>query len=390
MKNLIPITLLVSFILLYSCFATTDKRLLENAKKEVVPPSARIGSTLSKSEFDRYYKVSESFFDLYLKPSGFNGAMLVAKNGQIVFEKYAGFKHLNERDSIDQNTTFHLASISKTFTGMAVLKLWEDGKLDINNEVSTYLTGFNYPGVTVKTLLNHRSGLPNYVHIMEEKGWDTKILVTNQDVLQFLITRKNDLLVGKPDHGFSYCNTNYALLALIIEKVSGKPYKDYLKETFFAPLQMENTFVYTPEMEATVVPSYNWRRQKEPFTFLDAVYGDKNIYSTPRDMLKWDIGLSSGLLFKPATLEAAYTGYSNEKPGVKNYGLGWRLYLYPDQKKIIYHNGWWHGNNTVFTRLVQDSATVIILGNKYNRRIYDAKKLFTAFGNYEGNTAGED
>jgi hypothetical protein len=76
---------------------------------------------------------------------------------------------------------------------------------------------------------------------------------------------------------------------------------------------------------------------------------------------------------------------------VKNYGLGWRLYLYPDNKKIVYHNGWWHGNNTVFTRLVDDSATVIILGNKYNRRIYDAKKLYTAFGNYDGNgVGGED
>ena len=388
MKNIISFTLLIT--LLYGCFATTDKRLIDNAKKTDVPISASNASSLSKADFDKYYKVSESFFDLYLKPSGFNGAMLVAKNGQIVFEKYAGFKHLEERDSINMNTPFHLASISKTFTGMAICKLWEEGKLDINSEVSAYLQGFNYPGVTVKTLLNHRSGLPNYVHVMEEKGWDKKVMVTNQDVLQFLITRKNDLLVGKPDRGFAYCNTNYALLAMIIEKVSGKTYKDYLKDTFFGPLQMDNTFIFSPEMENIVVPSYNWRRQKEPFTFLDGVYGDKNIYSTPRDMLKWDIGLSSGHLFKPETLEAAYTGYSNEKPGVRNYGLGWRLYLYPNKKKIIYHNGWWHGNNTVFTRLIQDSATVIILGNKYNRRIYDAKKLFTAFGNYDGNTAGDE
>ena len=388
MKNLITLTLLTIFLL--GCFATTDKRIVEKAKKEEVPAGARAGSTLSKADFDRYYKVSESFYDLYLKPSGFNGAMLVAKNGQIVFEKYAGFKHLEERDSIDMNTTFHLASVSKTFTGMAICKLWEDGKLDINNEVSVYLEGFNYPGVTVKTLLNHRSGLPNYVHVMEEKGWDKKTMISNQDVLQFMITRKKDLMVGKPDRAFSYCNTNYALLALIIEKVSGKAYKDYLKESFFTPLQMDNSFVFLPEMESTVVPSYNWRRQKEPFTYLDAVYGDKNVYSTPRDMLRWDIGLSSGKLFKPETLEAAYTGYSKEKPGVKNYGLGWRMYEYPNNKKIIYHNGWWHGNNTVFTRLIQDSATVIILGNKYNRRIYDAKKLFTAFGNYDGNTPGED
>jgi len=388
MKNLITLTLLTIFLL--GCFATTDKRIVEKAQKEEVPAGARLGSTLSKADFDRYYKVSESFYDLYLKPSGFNGAMLVAKNGQIVFEKYAGFKHLEERDSIDMNTTFHLASVSKTFTGMAICKLWEDGNLDINNEVSVYLQGFNYPGVTVKTLLNHRSGLPNYVHVMEEKGWDKKTMITNQDVLQFMITKKKDLMVGKPDRGFSYCNTNYALLALIIEKVSGKAYKDYLKESFFTPLQMDNSFVFLPEMESTVMPSYNWRRQKEPFTYLDGVYGDKNVYSTPRDMLRWDIGLSSGKLFKPETLEAAYTGYSNEKPGVKNYGLGWRMYNYPNNKKIIYHNGWWHGNNTVFTRLIQDSATVIILGNKYNRRIYDAKKLFTAFGNYDGNTSGED
>jgi CubicO group peptidase (beta-lactamase class C family) len=388
MKNLIPLTLLAIF--LHGCYATTDKRILKEAANEEVPAAARLASTLSKSDFDKYYKVSESFFDLYLKPSGFNGAMLVAKNGQIVFEKYAGFKHLEERDSIDMNTPFHLASISKTFTGMAVCKLWEDGKLDINDEVSKYLQGFNYPGVTIKSMLSHRSGLPNYVHVMEEKGWDKKKMATNEDVLQFLISRKMDLMVGTPNRAFSYCNTNFALLALIIEKVSGMKYNEYLKTTFFQPLKMENTFVFTPELENSVLPSYNWRRQKEAFTFLDGVYGDKNIYSTPRDMLKWDIGLTYGNLFKPSTLEAAYTGYSNEKPGVRNYGLGWRLYLYPNEKKIIYHNGWWHGNNTVFTRLIQDSATVIILGNKYNRRIYDAKKLFTAFGNYDGNTAGED
>jgi hypothetical protein len=94
-------------------------------------------------------------------------------------------------------------------------------------------------------------------------------------------------------------------------------------------------------------------------------------------------------LFQKETLDAAYTGYSNEKPGVKNYGLGWRLYIYPDNRKIIYHNGWWHGNNAVFTRLVDDSATVIILGNKFNKRIYDAKKLYTAFGAYNAQP-GED
>jgi CubicO group peptidase (beta-lactamase class C family) len=386
MKNVLSFLMAV---LLMGCFATTDKRIVDKAKTELVPAGLLASSSLSGADIEKFYKVSQSFYDLYLKPSGFNGAMIVAKNGQVVFEKYSGFQHLSLRDSITASTPFHLASVSKTFTGMAVLKLWEEGKLDIEQEVSTYLKGFNYPGVTVKTLLNHRSGLPNYVHVMEEKGWDTHKMVTNDDVLNFMITRKSDLMVGEPDRSFSYCNTNYALLALIIERVSGKTYANFLSETFFKPLGMENSFVFAPGMETTVLPSYNWKNQEEPFTYLDGVYGDKNIYATPRDMLKWDIGLTYGKLFKPETLAAAYSGYSNEKPGIKNYGLGWRLYLYPDQRKIIYHNGWWHGNNTVFTRLVDDSATVIILGNKYNRRIYDAKKLYTAFGSYEAATGDE-
>lgn len=377
-------------VLLMGCFATTDKRIVDKAKKEVIPQGLLESSSLSREDVQKYFSVTQSFYDLYLKRSGFNGAMLVAKKGQIVFEKYDGFKHLDGRkDSIDANTPFHLASVSKTFTGMAVCKLWEEGKLDINNEVSNYLPGFNYPGVTVKTLLNHRSGLPNYVHVMEEKGWDKKQQVTNEDVLNFLIQRKGDLLVGRPDRNFTYCNTNYALLALVVEKASGKKFGQYLKESFFVPLGMENTFVFEAGMEGSVLPSHNWKNQEEAFTYLDLVYGDKNIYSTPRDMLKWDIGLTYGNLFKKQTLDSAYTGYSNEKPGVKNYGLGWRLYLYPDNKKIVYHNGWWHGNNTVFTRLVDDSATVIILGNKYNRRIYDAKKLYSAFGSYDAQSGDE-
>lgn len=382
MKNLFVSALII--LLFNGCFGTSDKKIIDRARKSTVPEGMGSASSLPKAEFEKYYKVSQSFFDLYLKRSGFNGAMMVAKNGQIVFEKYEGVKVFGQRDSLDMHTPFHLASVSKTFTAMAVLKLWEEGKLNIEDEASIHLPGFNYPGVTVKTLLNHRSGLPNYVHVMEEKGWDRKQTVTNQDVLQFLIDKKSQLNVGRPDRSFTYCNTNYALLALIIEKTSGMNYRDYLKKTFFEPLGMENSFVYSPDMENQVLPSYNWRNQKEAFTYLDVVYGDKNIYSTPRDLLKWDVALSSGGLFKPETLEAAYRGYSFEKPGVKNYGLGWRLYLYPDKRKIVYHNGWWHGNNTVFTRLVEDSATIIILGNKYNRRIYDAKKLYTAFGNYEG------
>jgi hypothetical protein len=346
-------------------------------------------SILSESS-KRYAGIAEEFYRNELLPSKFNGAMLVAKGGNIIFEKYSGFQHLEVKDLIDENSSFHLASVSKTFTGMAICKLWEEGKLNLTDSVSNYLIGFNYPGVTIKTLLNHRSGLPNYVHTLKEKEYLGKKMVTNQDVLTFLIKNRKLLPVGRPDRDFNYCNTNYALLALIIEKVSGMTFSQYLTTTFFDPLEMKHTYVFTPDMEDKVMPSYNWKSQKEPFMYLDGVYGDKNIYSTPRDMLKWDSVLTFGKMFKPETLEAAYKGYSNEKTGIKNYGLGWRLYLYPNNKKIIYHYGWWHGNNTFFSRMVNDSVTIIVLGNRFNKNIYETRKLYAAFGSRELNISEEE
>jgi CubicO group peptidase (beta-lactamase class C family) len=169
---------------------------------------------------------------------------------------------------------------------------------------------------------------------------------------------------------------------LLLEKVSGVKFPQLLQQIFFTPLEMKNTFVFDTTMLQQVNPSYDWRGRIMPFNFLDAVYGDKNIYTTPRDLLNWDRGLSSGKLFTEKTLEAAFTPYSNEKPGIRNYGLGWRMNVYPDGKKMIYHNGWWHGNNAAFIRLVKDSATIIVLGNKFNRGIYHAKDMANLFANY--------
>jgi CubicO group peptidase (beta-lactamase class C family) len=211
-------------------------------------------------------------------------------------------------------------------------------------------------------------------------------------VLSFLITRKKNLQnIGKPNKGFTYCNTNFALLALLIEKVSGEKYGSFLQETFFAPLQMKHTFVYNNSRDSgKVTMSYDYRGKLIPLNFLDCVYGDKNIYSTPRDLLLWDRALTGGSLFTQKTLKEAYTPYSNEKPGVRNYGLGWRMNNFPSGKKMIYHNGWWHGNNAAFIRLLEDSATIVVLGNKYNRGIYHAKDLANLFGNYFGTGEEEE
>jgi CubicO group peptidase (beta-lactamase class C family) len=338
---------------------------------------------LSAADMARYKGACELWYDTMLKNRGFNGGILVAKNGNIVFENYMGTGHLKSTDTVTGKTPFHIASVSKTFTAMAVLKLAQEGKLNLDDEFVKYFPQFNYPGVTIRSLLNHRSGLPNYVHFMEKAGWDKKRYLENTDVLNYLVDHKSTLAnIGRPDTRFSYCNSNYALLALLIEKIGAMSYARYMQEAFFKPLQMHNSFVFDTSMLQTVIPSYDWKGELIPYNFLDVVYGDKNIYSTPQDLLTWDKALYSGKLFTDSSLMEAFAPYSNERPGIRNYGLGWRMNIYPNGKKMLYHNGWWHGNNASFIRLLDDSATIIVVGNKFNRNIYHARELAALFGDY--------
>jgi CubicO group peptidase (beta-lactamase class C family) len=339
---------------------------------------------LTGPEAERYTVMTEHFFDPMLA-GRFNGSILVAKNGVVLYEKYKGFRDpRHHQDSITSHTAFHLASISKTFTAMSVLKLWQDGKLDIHDPVSKYLTGFPYPAVTIQSLLDHRSGLHNYVHYMDRPGMDRHTFLRNQDVLQYIIDHPNarEIFSGQANRHFEYSNTNYALLALVIEKVSGLPYPDYLSRTFFQPLGMQDTYVCTATDSGRSMLSYYQSGRPFPMQFLDQVYGDKNVYSTVRDMYKWDQALRSGQLFSKGVLDSAYSGYSFEKPGQHNYGLGWRMLLIPNGKKLIYHNGWWHGNRTVFVRMLDEDATIIALSNNDYKNVYSAKRLCDLFGDY--------
>ena len=371
-----PLSLAILF------FGCADNKKAKEASRAIPTATAATTSTLSPTELRHYKSIAEKFFDSMLGRGRFNGSILVAKNGEVIYEKYSGFRDPRvRRDSITPSTSFHLASVSKTFTGMAILKLAQEGKLALEDTVSKHLPGFPCQGVTIKTLLNHRSGLPNYVHYMEKLGWDKKRLITNQDVLDFIIARHCEIQIGPPDRSFSYYNTNYVLLVLI-EKVSGQFYGDYLKFAFFEPLGMKDTYVFTIADSAKSLPSFFYSGRMYGFDFLDLVYGDKNIYSTVRDLLKWDQALHNGGLFTKESLDAAYAGYSFERPGINNYGLGWRMFLLRNGKKFIYHNGWWHGNRTAFYRLLDENVTIIALSNNDSKKVYNTKKLADLFGNY--------
>ncbi|MDI9365411.1 MAG: serine hydrolase domain-containing protein [Flavobacterium sp.] len=357
---------------------------------------------ITPKEKEYYAALIAPLYQSMLLQKGFNGAIIAAKNGEIVFEDYHGLYNYKTKDSITALTPFHIASTSKTFTAMVILHLMEQGKLNIEDNVKQYLPTFPYANITIKNLLTHRSALANYVHFMDggstiqtirkknKKGKTITVrrvisnkkaafkgIASNNDVLQYMIDHKI-ALEGNSNSFFRYCNTNYALLALIIEKVTAQDFPRYMMDSVFVPLGMKSSFVFSKKDTANYHPSYqpNWAAFK--FDKLDCVYGDKNVYSTVRDLLQWDKALYAGKFVSPKTLEMAFAGYSNEKKGEHNYGLGWRLITKPNQT-IVYHNGWWHGNNAVFQRLIKDTATIIILGNKFNRNIYTASKMSSVF-----------
>ncbi len=340
-------------------------------------------TAINNSEKNTIKNAVQVFYDSVLAPSGFNGGILVAKGGNIVFQKYKGSINLDGLDSVTAKTPLHIASVSKTFTAMTILQLQQQKKLAITDSVSKYFPQFNYKGITIQSLLTHRSGLPNYLYFMDKLGWPKDSMIQNTDVLQWLIQKK-DLIqdIGAPNIKFTYCNTNYALLALIIEKVTGTSYPQYIQQHIFDAIGMKNSFVYHKADKHVRSKSFDWKGRNIADTNLDEVYGDKNIYSTVEDLLLWDRVLRDTVFLKPNLLALAYQPYSNEKPGIKNYGFGWRMNIYPNNKKIIFHTGWWHGNTAMFMRLLDTDVTIIAISNRLARQVYATKLLVNNFGNY--------
>ena len=390
---LIRFTLLLGFFFLsISCGTGQGPRFLDNTSNII----------LSNDEKERLIAEVKAKYQTLLGNKGFSGQILIAKNGEVIFEDYKGYSNYSDKTAILPETPIHLASISKTFTGMAALKLWEEEKLDLKAPVTKYFASFPYKEVTIEQLLSHRSGLPDYTYFMEpnkyktvkvknKRGrWVKKLklikaetpfrqgLYNNQDVLDYMVT-KRPAPAAMPNRVFKYCNTNFVVLALIIEKITGQDFPTYMAETIFKPLKMENTYVFSAKSIDKYTPSYNARMVPYKIEKYDCIYGDKNIYSTARDMYLWDKALTEGSYVKESTLEMAYQPQSPINKYHHNYGLGWRILAKPNEERLVYHNGWWHGNNTVFTRLISESATIIILGNKFNRSIYKGKEIASVF-----------
>jgi CubicO group peptidase (beta-lactamase class C family) len=381
-------TNILQILALSLVFSSCHEKKNPNIKPIVKTKTAKIelitkGPALSEKYIATKKSAITHFYNKNWPKNSLNGGFLVAKNGHILFEKYEGFANYKEKTAIDSSTALHIASISKVFTATAILKLVDQKKIDLDQKINTVLKEFPYPEVTVKTLLNHRSGMRNYAYFTEKKGiWDRHKILSNQDILTLMAT-KDIKLEFKTDSRFSYCNTNYAMLALVIEKITGLTYGKAMKQIIFDPLGMKNTYVFNYEKHKdTATPSYRGNFSKVNLDYLDAIYGDKNIYSTPRDLLKFDLGRNSPTFFPKKLLEKVFIAYSNERRGKNNYGLGIRMINWPTGQNFYFHNGWWHGNTSAYVTLPKENVTIIALSNKFNRRTYKVRNLAALFGDY--------
>ncbi|TLU89419.1 serine hydrolase domain-containing protein [Dyadobacter sediminis] len=313
------------------------------------------------------------------KNAGFNGNVLIVQKGKILYQNSFGYAHIKEKDSLNSNSRFQLASLSKPFTAVAVLKLVQEGRVSLDDSIQRFFPDFPYHGVKVDMLLSHRSGLPNYIYSFNDSVRHGKKYPDNLDIMDWYAkVVPTPTPYNRPGRSFNYCNTNYCVLAAIVEKVTGDDFGKYLSSEILLPLGMLNTFLVTDTTEAsmqnrTAGHQYGRRLEKD---YYDDVVGDKGLYSTTGDIYRFYNGLTQGLLLDKKLLDEAFKPRSFERAGIRNYGYGFRMHIKEDHTpRFIYHGGWWKGYNTMLWVCPEDEAVIIVLGNTYNRSTYDLKEI---------------
>ena len=368
------IIIVISTLLVYLVFFS--------GKKAAVPETKNDITFVADSSI--YYNVQNIYarkkaaeldkrFQRLNKRGVFNGTVLYAEYGQEIYKGAFGFEDFRKRDSMDINSAFQLASVSKMFTAYAIMVLAEEGRLDYDDTITKFIPEFPYSGVTVRQLLTHRSGLSRYMSLAD-KHWNINKPIRNEDVID-LFVKYQPAPYFKPDDGFHYCNTNYALLASVAERISGQPFDEFVKEKVFEPIGMDDSFIYHIGNDSVIryevpvgVPGYRARGRgltKVADYYLNGVMGDKGVYSTAEDLFRFSLALDEGYPVSLSALEEAFLPGSPKYYRRKdNYGFGWRLKESHDS--TAYHFGWWKGFRTYFIRDMKNQRVLIALTNTHS------------------------
>jgi CubicO group peptidase (beta-lactamase class C family) len=319
----------------------------------------------------------DSIANLKHNVANFNGCVLVLKDNKPFYQSCFGYSDFENKTPLNENTLFDLASLSKQFTAMTIMLLKKQGKLDYTQKIEDIIPDFPYKNITIQNLLNHTSGLPDYTELFEE-NWDKSKIAGNKDVLEYLIKYKPKTSF-KPGEEYEYSNTGYVVLSLIVEKVSGKTYSQFINDNILEPLEMTRSKVYNTKyseneimenyakgyafdsdlkkyISVTQIPALDYYR------YLDGITGDGSVNSTISDLAKWDFALREHRFISRdefnSAIEPAHVGND-----LSEYGFGWELQTNDTYQKLIYHSGSWGGNFNFILHFLEKDITVIILCN---------------------------
>jgi len=365
---------LILLMILVSCTSKNDRKQYTVTEVESWPDVnvELIFKDLDKPTLEKKAAQIDKTFQNLKKKTTFNGTVLYAEKGRVVLAKSYGVSDLRARKGdLNVDDVFQLSSVSKMFTAEAIMILKSRQLIDYDVDIKTYIPEFPYDGITTRMLLTHRSGLSRYETLADNNWPDKKKPFTNDDMIDYYVKYKPNSYF-KPDNGFHYCNVNYALLASIVERVSGKSFVDFMREDVFDPIGMRDSYIYdmpTDTMVSLYLPHcvqgyYVGRRRPRQAQneYLNGVKGDKIMFSNVEDMYRFKIAIDYGLLVPDSIQDEAFKPgspkYSKRKD---NYGFGWRISRkYPN---CYYHYGWWKGYRSFFMFDKTNDRTIIVLTN---------------------------
>lgn len=372
MKNVFCI-ILIAFGLTFLFFAACDRRP-KNPVTELNTDSLFID--LNKPLIERRTVLTDKTFCEMHKSQGLNGVVLYAEGGQVIYRKAFGWRNLlKHNDSLRIDDQFQLASVSKMFTAEAIMLLYSQGKLDYDDPLSKYIPEFPYHGITLRHLLNHRSGLSRYETLTDEHWPNRSVPIHNEDVIKLYCQYHPDPY-NQPDVTFHYTNVNYVLLASVVERVTGQHFEDFMRENIFIPLGMERSYIYSlrdvewlstyvdTEVQGHDMLKQGARRAQDDY--LNGVVGDKVMYSTVDDLYKFHLALQHNTFLPDSIQREAFVPGSPDWKKGENYGFGWRMNA--KHPGVVFHLGWWKGYRSYFIRDLERDRVLIMLTNT-NRSI---------------------
>lgn len=311
----------------------------------------------------------DAFFGEFITEKTPGGMVLVLQDGQIIHQAAYGLANLKKETPLTVDHIMHLASMGKQMTAMAVMILAEQGKLDYDDPISKYIPEISQFGdeFTIRRVLHHTSGLPDYGDGITDSLMKRSDNPTNEDMIDVLSKKRK--LLSDPGEAFYYSNAGYDMLAVLIERVSGETFPDFVKSNIFDPLGMKDTFSLPNKKRranAMVTISYTGSSENPeayPNDPLDNIYGSGSVYSTIGDMALYDEALYGDALVSQKTIREALKPTTLNDGSVEQYGFGLEFEKWK-KETVVAHSGAWLGFNNDYVRFPQRHFSVMVLLNR--------------------------